>query len=57
MSRGVVPTHMISGIDRESFTRDSTVIDWFQPWPEDALLSVGQRFLGDSASELVLSSS
>ncbi|KAH8043932.1 hypothetical protein JL722_14955 [Aureococcus anophagefferens] len=24
---------------------NSTVIDWFQPWPEDALLSVGQRFL------------
>mmetsp|Transcript_7029 Transcript_7029/g.18100 ORF Transcript_7029/g.18100 Transcript_7029/m.18100 type:complete len:3653 (+) Transcript_7029:117-11075(+) len=24
-----------------------TVIDWFQPWPEDALLSVGQRFLGE----------
>jgi dynein heavy chain len=26
---------------------NSTVIDWFQPWPEDALLSVGQRFLGE----------
>jgi len=24
---------------------NSTVIDWFQPWPEEALLSVGQRFL------------
>ena len=33
---------------------NSTVIDWFQPWPEDALLSVGQRFLGaDSASNAV----
>jgi dynein heavy chain len=24
-----------------------TVIDWFQPWPENALLNVGQRFLSD----------
>jgi len=23
-----------------------TVIDWFQPWPMDALFNVGQRFLG-----------
>eukprot|EP00306_Pavlova_sp_CCMP459_P002806 CAMPEP_0185179034 /NCGR_PEP_ID=MMETSP1139-20130426/31803_1 /TAXON_ID=298111 /ORGANISM="Pavlova sp., Strain CCMP459" /LENGTH=3023 /DNA_ID=CAMNT_0027744869 /DNA_START=1 /DNA_END=9072 /DNA_ORIENTATION=+ len=23
------------------------VIDWFQPWPEDALLSVSKRFLGE----------
>ncbi|KAJ8613144.1 hypothetical protein CTAYLR_004792 [Chrysophaeum taylorii] len=25
----------------------ATVIDWFQPWPEEALLSVGQRFLAE----------
>jgi dynein heavy chain len=24
-----------------------TVIDWFQPWPEDALLSVARKFLAD----------
>ena len=24
---------------------NSTVIDWFQPWPEDALATVGQRFI------------
>jgi dynein heavy chain len=24
-----------------------TVIDWFHPWPADALLSVGQKFLAD----------
>ncbi|CAM9352734.1 unnamed protein product, partial [Phaeothamnion confervicola] len=24
-----------------------TVIDWFQPWPKDALFSVGRRFLAD----------
>ena len=24
-----------------------TVIDWFQPWPEDALYSVGARFLSE----------
>jgi len=24
-----------------------TVIDWFQPWPEDALLSVAKRFMDD----------
>jgi len=24
-----------------------TVIDWFHPWPEDALLSVAAKFLGD----------
>ena len=23
------------------------VIDWFQPWPEEALTSVSKRFLGD----------
>lgn len=27
---------------------NSTVIDWFQPWPEKALLGVSQRFLGDT---------
>ena len=26
---------------------NSTVIDWFQPWPEQALLGVSNRFLGD----------
>lgn len=25
-----------------------TVIDWFQPWPREALASVGTRFLADS---------
>eukprot|EP00698_Gefionella_okellyi_P011837 TRINITY_DN3147_c0_g1_i1.p1 TRINITY_DN3147_c0_g1~~TRINITY_DN3147_c0_g1_i1.p1 ORF type:complete len:4003 (-),score=857.71 TRINITY_DN3147_c0_g1_i1:159-12167(-) len=25
-----------------------TVIDWFHPWPEDALLSVARRFLADT---------
>lgn len=25
-----------------------TVIDWFQPWPKDALASVGTRFLTKS---------
>lgn len=25
-----------------------TAIDWFQPWPEEALLSVGQRFLAET---------
>ena len=24
-----------------------TVIDWFHPWPEDALLSVANKFLAD----------
>jgi len=24
-----------------------TIIDWFQPWPKDALLSVGQKFLAE----------
>jgi dynein heavy chain len=24
-----------------------TVIDWFQPWPKDALFSVGRKFLAD----------
>ncbi len=24
-----------------------TVIDWFQPWPQDALFSVGKKFLAD----------
>lgn len=24
-----------------------TVIDWFQPWPKDALFSVGKKFLAD----------
>ena len=24
-----------------------TVIDWFHPWPEEALLSVANRFLED----------
>jgi hypothetical protein len=24
-----------------------TVIDWFQPWPKDALTSVAKRFLSD----------
>jgi dynein heavy chain len=24
-----------------------TVIDWFQPWPEDALLSVAKKFTDD----------
>lgn len=24
-----------------------TVIDWFHPWPEDALLSVASKFLSD----------
>jgi dynein heavy chain, axonemal len=28
-------------------TINSTVIDWFQPWPEASLLSVAQRFLKD----------
>ena len=27
---------------------NSTVIDWFQPWPEKALLGVSQRFLSDT---------
>ena len=27
---------------------NSTVIDWFQPWPEKALLGVSQRFLGET---------
>jgi len=26
---------------------NSTVIDWFHPWPEDALLSVAAKFLAD----------
>jgi dynein heavy chain len=26
-----------------------TTIDWFQAWPEEALLSVSQRFLADVA--------
>ena len=26
---------------------NSTVIDWFQPWPEKALLGVSHRFLGE----------
>ena len=26
---------------------NSTVIDWFQPWPEQALLGVSKRFLGE----------
>jgi len=26
---------------------NSTVIDWFHPWPEDALLSVASKFLSD----------
>lgn len=26
---------------------NSTVIDWFQPWPEEALLSVASKFLAD----------
>jgi dynein heavy chain, axonemal len=26
-------------------TINSTVIDWFQPWPETSLLSVAERFL------------
>jgi dynein heavy chain, axonemal len=26
---------------------NSTVIDWFQPWPVEALFSVGRRFLAD----------
>lgn len=26
-------------------TINSTVIDWFQPWPEASLLSVAERFL------------
>jgi dynein heavy chain len=26
---------------------NSTVIDWFQPWPAEALYSVGKRFLAD----------
>ena len=28
-------------------TINSTVIDWFQPWPEASLLSVAERFLKD----------
>ena len=28
-----------------------TVIDWFHPWPEDALLSVAQKFLADVEME------
>jgi len=24
-----------------------TAIDWFHPWPQDALIGVAQRFLGD----------
>ena len=28
-------------------TINSTVIDWFQPWPETSLLSVAERFLKD----------
>ena len=24
-----------------------TVIDWFHPWPQDALLSVASKFLAD----------
>ena len=28
-----------------------TVIDWFHPWPEDALLSVAQKFLNDVEME------
>lgn len=28
-------------------TINSTVIDWFQPWPETSLLSVAEKFLKD----------
>ena len=28
-------------------TINTTVIDWFQPWPEASLLSVAERFLKD----------
>jgi dynein heavy chain, axonemal len=28
-------------------TINSTVIDWFQPWPEVSLLSVARKFLDD----------
>ena len=24
-----------------------TVIDWFQPWPEQALFAVGQKFMNE----------
>lgn len=26
-----------------------TVMDWFQPWPREALASIGRHFLGKSA--------
>ncbi len=26
---------------------NSTIIDWFHPWPHQALVSVAQRFLAD----------
>jgi hypothetical protein len=28
-------------------TINSTVIDWFQPWPESSLLSVARKFLDE----------
>eukprot|EP00755_Sulcionema_specki_P037494 Sspe_Gene.22958::Locus_8839_Transcript_1_1_Confidence_1.000_Length_2434::g.22958::m.22958/K10408/DNAH; dynein heavy chain, axonemal len=31
---------------------NTTVIDWFHPWPEEALVSVARRFLSSSDSEL-----
>ena len=37
---------------------NTTVIDWFHPWPQDALLSVAQRFLASvqlGAPEMVVS--
>jgi hypothetical protein len=35
------------GVQRFLATINSTVIDWFQPWPEVSLLSVARKFLDE----------
>lgn len=34
-------------VQRFLATINSTVIDWFQPWPEVSLLSVARKFLDE----------